>query len=123
MSEKDLVELWNSKRTQLTRAQLHSVIALAVLAFVAATGDLQIASLEAKLFATAVLVTVGALGNLTQFAIIREAQSVVAELASHENPGPVAKTIAQSARYLSMTLALMVVFSLVIIGSFALVVL
>jgi hypothetical protein len=123
MSEKDLVELWNSKRTQLTRAQLHSVIALAVLAFVAVVGDLQIASMEAKLFAAAVLVTVGALGNLTQFAIIREAQSVVAELSTHENPGPVARTIAQSGRYLSMTMALMVVFSLVIIASFALVVL
>jgi asparagine N-glycosylation enzyme membrane subunit Stt3 len=123
MSEKDLVELWNSKRSQLTRAQLHSVIALAVLAFVAAVGDLQIASMEAKLFATAFLVTVGVLGNLTQFAIIREAQSVVAELSKHENLGPVAKTIAQSGRYLTMTLALMIAFSLVLFGSFALVVL
>lgn len=123
MSEKDLVELWNSKRAQLTKAQLHSVIALAVLAFLAVVGDLQIASLEAKLFAAAFLVTVGALGNLTQFAIIREAQSVVAQLAMHENPGPVAATIAKSGRYLSMTMALMVVFSLVVIASFALVVL
>lgn len=123
MSEKDLVELWNSKRSQLTRAQLHSVIAIAVLAYVAALGDLQIASMEAKLFATAFLVTVGVLGNLTQFAIIREAQSVVAELSTHENPGPVARTIAQSGRYLTMTLALMIAFSLIVFGSFALVVL
>lgn len=123
MSEKDLVELWNSKRSQLTRAQFHSVVALAVLAFVAVVGDLQIASMEAKLFATAFLVTVGVLGNLTQFAIIREAQSVVAELATHENPGPVARTIAQSGRYLTMTLALMIAFSLVLFGSFALLVL
>lgn len=123
MSEKDLVELWNSKRSQLTRAQLHSVIAIAVLAYVAALGDLQIASMEAKLFATAFLVTVGVLGNLTQFAIIREAQSVVAELATHENPGPVARTIAQSGRYLTMTLGLMIAFSLIVFGSFALVVL
>lgn len=123
MSEKDLVELWNSKRSQLTKAQLHSVIALAVLAFLAVVGDLQIASLEAKLFAAAFLVTVGALGNLTQFAIIREAQSVVVQLALHEHPGPVAATIAKSGRYLSMTIALMVVFSLVVIASFALVVL
>jgi asparagine N-glycosylation enzyme membrane subunit Stt3 len=123
MSEKDLVELWNSKRSQLTAAQLHSVIALAVLAFLAVVGDLQIASMEAKLFAAVFLVTVGALGNLTQFAIIREAQSVVAELSKHENPGPVALIIAQSGRYLSMTLALMVAFSLVIIVGFALVVL
>jgi hypothetical protein len=63
MSEKDLVELWNSKRSQLTAAQLHSVIALAVLAFLAVVGDLQIASMEAKLFAAVFLVTVGALGN------------------------------------------------------------
>ncbi len=123
MSEKDLVELWNSKRTQLTRSQLHSVIAIAVLTFVAVVGDLQIASMEAKLFATAFLITVGVLGNLTQLAIIREAQSVVSELSTHENPGPVARTIAQSGRYLNMTIGLMITSSLVVFGSFALVVL
>lgn len=123
MTEKDLVELWNSKRSQLTKAQLHSVIALAVLTFLAVMGNLQSATMAEKLFAAVFLVTVGALGNLTQFAIIREAQSVVAELAKHENLGPVAQSISQSGRYLSMTLALMVVFSLVLIASFALVVL
>jgi small-conductance mechanosensitive channel len=123
MTEKDLVELWNDKRSQLTKAQLHSVIALAVLTVLAVMGDLQIASLEAKLLAVAFLVTVGALGNLTQFAIIREAQSVVTELAKHQTLGPVAQSISQSGRYLTMTLALMVTFSLILIASLAVLVL
>jgi small-conductance mechanosensitive channel len=123
MTEKDLIQLWNDKRSQLTRAQLHSVIALAVLTFLTITGDLVAASTAEKLFAAAFLVTVGALGNLTQFAIIREAHGIVAELSKLSNPGPIASSIAKSGRYLSMTMTLMVLFSVGLLGSFALVVL
>ena len=122
MTEKDLIHLWNDKRTQLTRAQLQSVIALAVLTFLAVTGDLVAASTAEKLFAAAFLVTVGALGNLTQFAIIREAHGIIAELTRLSNLGPIGSSIARSGRYLSMTMTLMVLFSVSLIGSFALVV-
>ena len=61
--ENELIQLWNDKRSQLTRAQLHSVIALAVLTFLTITGDLVAASTAEKLFAAAFLVTVGALGE------------------------------------------------------------
>ena len=44
MNEKELVGLWNEKRSQLIKAQLHSVIALAVLAFLTLTGDLAAAT-------------------------------------------------------------------------------
>ena len=62
------------------------------------------------------------LGNLTQFAIIREAHGIVAELSQLTNLGPIAQSIAKSGRYLSMTMRLMVLFSVGLIGSFALVV-
>ena len=123
MNEKELVGLWNEKRSQLIKAQLHSVIALAVLAFLTLTGDLAAATTGEQLFAALFLVTVGALGNLTQFAIIREAQGIVAELSKLANPGPIASSIAKSGRYLSMTMTLMVLFSVGLLGSFALVVL
>ena len=123
MTEKELVQLWNDKRSQLTRAQIHSVIALAVLVFLTITGDLGAATTAEKLFAAAFLVTVGALGNLTQFAIIREAHGIVAELSKLAKLGPIGSSIAKSGRYLTMTMALMVLFSVGLIGSFALVVL
>ena len=119
MTESDLVQLWNDKRSQLTRAQLHSVIALAVLTFLTITGELVAASAAEKLFAAAFLVTVGALGNLTQFAIIREAHGIVAELSKLTNLGPIAESISKSGGYLSMTMTLMVLFSVGLIGSFA----
>ena len=123
MSEKDLVELWNSKRAQLTKAQLHSVVALAVLAALALLGNAESASQEARIFAVIFLVSVGALSVLTQFAIIREAKAVVVELSKLKKLGAVAKTIAKSDRYLSLTQGLMIALSLALLVSFVLLVL
>lgn len=122
MSEKDLVELWNSKRAQLIKAQLHSVVALAVLAALALLGNAESASQEARIFAVIFLVSVGALSVLTQFAIIREAKSVVVELSKLKKLGAVAKTIAKSDRYLTLTQGLMVALSLALLVSFVLLV-
>jgi asparagine N-glycosylation enzyme membrane subunit Stt3 len=123
MTEKDLVELWNDKRSQLIKTQFHSVVALAVLVVVAIMGFANSATQGAIIFAAVFLVTVGSLGILTQFAIIREAKSVVEELGKLGNLGPVASNISRSGNFLTMTQGLMVVFSLAVIASFALVVL
>jgi hypothetical protein len=122
MSEKDLVELWNSKRSQLTKAQFQSVVALAVLAALALLGNAESASQEARIFAVIFLVSVGALSVLTQFAIIREAKAVVVELSRLKKLGAVAKAIAKSDRYLTFTQGLMVALSLALLVSFILLV-
>lgn len=109
MSEKDLVELWNLKRAQLTKAQFSSVVALAVLAALALLGNVESASMEAQAFAVIFLASVGALSVLTQFAIIREARALVVEISKLKKLGATAKTIAKSDRYLVGTQGLMVV--------------
>ena len=103
MSEKDLVELWNLKRAQLTKAQFSSVVALAVLAALALLGNIETASQEARIFAVVFLVSVGALSVLTQFAIIREARALVIEISKVKKIGPVAKSIAKSDSFLVFT--------------------
>ena len=123
MSEKDLVELWNSKRSQLTKAQFSSVVALAVLAALALLGNVETASLEAKAFALIFLASVGALSVLTQFAIIREARAIVLELSKLKKLGTVAKTISKSDRFLVGTQGLMAVLSIALLVSFVLLVL
>jgi hypothetical protein len=123
MSEKDLVELWNQKRAQLTKAQFSSVVALAVLAALALLGNVESASMEAKAFAVIFLASVGALSVLTQFAIIREARALVVEISKLKNLGATAKAIARSDRYLVGTQGLMVVLSAALLISFVLVVL
>jgi hypothetical protein len=121
VNEENLVNLWNDKRRQLIQAQLHSVIGLSVLTVLAVMGYFSTASTTAAIFAVVFIVTVGGLGLLSQFAVIREAKSVVAELASHNTSGAVAKTIAASGRYLTLTQALMTVFSIALLVAFILV--
>lgn len=123
MSEKDLVELWNAKRSQLTRAQFSSVVALSVLTALALLGNIETSSMEAKSFAAIFLASVGALSVLTQFAIIREAKAVVAELSKLDNLGAVATVISKSDRYLALTQILMIVLSASLVASFSILVL
>jgi hypothetical protein len=122
MSEKDLVELWNSKRSQLTKAQFSSVVALAVLAALALLGNVESASMEARTFAALFLVSVGTLSVLTQFAVIREARAVVIELSKLKKIGAVAKAIARSDRYLVATQGLMALLGIALLVSFLLLV-
>lgn len=121
MNEKDLVELWNDKRKQIIAAQLHSVIALAVITVVALQGEFEGAYSFAIAFASTFLVTVGALSVLNQFAIIREARSLVKDIQGIENPSHVAKDIAASGGYLNYTRIILVAFSLVLLLAFVLI--
>jgi len=86
MQEKDLVELWNDKRRQIISAQMPSVIALAVVTVVAMMGYFDGAYTYAVSFAALFLVTVGSLSVLNQFAVIREAKSIVRDLKAITKP-------------------------------------
>ena len=123
MQEKDLIELWNDKRRQIISAQMHSVIALAVITVLALMGYFEGAYSYAISFAGVFLVTVGSLSVLNQFAIIREARSLVKDIQAIENPSRVARDIAASGAYLSYTQILMTVFSLVLLFAFVLIIL
>jgi uncharacterized iron-regulated membrane protein len=118
VNEEKLVTLWNDKRRQLIQAQLHSVIGLSVLTVLAVMGYFAMASITVAIFALLFILTVGGLGLLSQFAVIREAKSVVTELSTHDSVGAVAKTIAASGRYLGLTQVLMTAFSIALLGSF-----
>jgi hypothetical protein len=111
MNEKDLVELWNDKRRQLVSAQLHSVIGLSVITVLAVMGHFASVSATTAVLAVLFIVTVGGLGLVNQFAVIREAKGVVEELKAHQNTGAIARTISSSGSYLTLTAALMSVFS------------
>ena len=123
MTEKDLVELWNDKRRQIISAQMPSVIALAVITVMAMMGYFDGEYTYAHAFASLFLVTVGALSVLNQFAIIREAQSVVKDLQAIGNLSGVGQNIASSGSYLIYTRVLMAVFSLALLLSLVLLIL
>ena len=123
MTEKDLVELWNDKRKQIISAQFHSVIAIAVTTVSALMGLFEGAYSYAISFAATFLVTVGSLSVLNQFAIIREARSLVNDIRGIDNPSHLARDIAKSGGYLKYTLGILVAFSLALLVAFVLILL
>jgi len=123
MNEKDLIELWNDKRRQIISAQASSVIALAVMTVLATMGYFDGPYTYAFSFASLFVVTAGSLSVLNQFAIIREAKSIVRDLQAVSNPSGVARDIAASGSYLLYTQVLMVVFSLALLLALVLVIL
>ncbi|HEV8013672.1 MAG TPA: hypothetical protein VGP34_06320 [Pontimonas sp.] len=121
MNEKDLVETWNDMRKQIIQAQFQSVIALSVVTVLSVMGYFSSVSTTVALLALAFLVTVGSLGVLNQFAIIREAKALVEDLKGHSAQGAMGKTISGSGSYLTLTQGLMAVFSIALVVLFALV--
>ena len=121
MNEKDLVDTWNDMRKQIIQAQFQSVIALSVVTVLSVMGYFSGVSTTVALLALAFLVTVGSLGVLNQFAIIREAKALVEDLKGHSAQGAMGKTIAGSGSYLTLTQGLMAVFSIALVVLFALV--
>jgi len=121
MNEKDLVETWNDMRKQIIQAQFQSVIALSVVTVLSVMGYFSDVSTTVALLALAFLVTVGSLGVLNQFAIIREAKALVEDLKGHSAQGAMGKTISGSGSYLNLTQGLMAVFSIALVVLFALV--
>lgn len=122
MTEQDLIKLWNDKRRQLISAQMHSVITLVVITVLAVMGYFDAASNFAKLFALLTLGTIGALGILTQFAIIRESKMLVEDLSQHDDLSSIGRSIAASGQYLVFTQVLMIAFSVALLVGFGLVV-
>jgi len=121
MNEKDLVETWNDMRKQIIQAQFQSVIALSVVTVLSVMGYFSGVSTTVALLALVFLVTVGSLGVLNQFAIIREAKALVEDLKGHSAQGAMGKTISGSGSYLTLTQGLMAVFSIALVVLFALV--
>jgi|UniRef100_UPI0040498201 type III secretory pathway component EscU len=109
MNEKDLISLWNEKRSQIIAAQMQPVLVL-IAAFVLATlGYFDKATDSAKYFALAVIAITGILTTVNQYAAIREGEAVCAELSKIAKAGPLAKKIAGSKNFVSLTASLIVV--------------
>ena len=108
-------------RKQIIQAHFQSVIALSVVTVLSVIGYFSGVSTTVALLALAFLVTVGSLGVLNQFAIIREAKALVEDLKGHSAQGAMGRTISGSGSYLTLTQGLMAVFSIALIVLFALV--
>ena len=103
MDEKGLLELWNTKRSQVIHAQIAPTLMLIGIFVVAAFGKFETASDGAKYLAIGVAAATGILAIISQYATIREAEVLLIDLKRIENSSELSKRIAQSRGFLSMS--------------------
>jgi hypothetical protein len=103
MDEKALLELWNTKRSQIINAQIAPTLMLIGVFVVAAFGMFEDATDGAKYLTIGVAAATGILAIISQYAAIREAEVLLIDLKRIENSSELSKRIAQSRGLLSMS--------------------
>ena len=109
MDEKNLLELWNTKRTQIISAQMAPTLMLIGIFVLAAFGKFDGATDAAKYLAIGVAAATGILAIISQYATIREAEALIVDLKRVTNPSELSKKIATSRGLVSL-------FAIAIVG-------
>jgi uncharacterized membrane protein len=121
MDEKGLLELWNTKRSQIIKAQMAPNLMLIGIFVLAAFGKFETATDGAKYLAIGVAAATGILAIITQYATIREAEVLLTDLKRLDKPSELSKKIADSRHLLSLSAIAIVglgiaVFALVVLA-------
>jgi cytochrome c biogenesis factor len=116
MNEKALLELWNEKRAQIITAQMAPTLVLIAILVVSALGYFADASDSAKVLAIGVAAATGILAVISQYAAIREAKALIADINKVDKPSALAKKIGESEVFLALTAIAIVALSLAIFG-------
>ena len=103
MDEKGLLDLWNTKRTQVINAQKAPNFMLIGIFVLAAFGKFEMATDATKYLVVGVAAVTGILAIISQYATIREAEALLVDLNRIEKPSEVTKKIAASRHLLSLT--------------------
>jgi hypothetical protein len=119
MDEKGLLELWNTKRSQIVNAQIAPTLMLTGVFVLAALGVFEDATDAAKYLTIGVAAATGILAIISQYATIREAEVLLIDLKRIDKPSELSKRISASRGFLSLSATAMVGLG---IGVFALVV-
>ncbi len=114
MDEVTLLNLWNTKRKHIIKAQVAPALVLIAVMVLAAQGTFATASDGAKYLAVGVAAVTGFLAIVSQYAAIREAEALLQDLSKITNPSALTKKIASSRGLLSLTAIAMVTLGLAI---------
>ena len=119
MNEKDLLELWNTKRSQIINAQIAPTLMLIAVFVLAAYGKFETATDATKYLTIGVAAATGILAIISQYAAIREAESLISDLKKVSKPTKLSKKISDSGELLTLSALAVVglgvaVFALVI---------
>ena len=102
MDEKNLLDLWNTKRSQIINAQMAPTLMLIGIFVLAAFGKFDGATDAAKYLAIGVAAATGILAIISQYATIREAEALIVDLNRVAKPSELAKKIASSRGLVSL---------------------
>ena len=102
MDEKNLLELWNTKRSQIISAQMAPTLMLIGVFVLAAFGKFDGASSGAKYLVIGVAAATGILAIISQYATIREAEALIVDLKRVANPSELSKKVADSRGLVSL---------------------
>jgi hypothetical protein len=102
MDEKDLIKLWNSMRSQIITAQMAPTFLLISVFVLGAFGKFETASDSVKYLTIGVAAATGILAIISQYATIREAESLVVDLKKMSKSSELAKKISESRDLLTM---------------------
>ena len=103
MDEKGLLDLWNTKRTQIINAQKAPNFMLIGIFVLAAFGKFEMATDATKYLVIGVAAVTGILAIISQYATIREAEALLVDLNRIAKPSELTKKIAASRHLISLT--------------------
>lgn len=103
MNEKDLIKLWNEKRSQIITAQIAPTLMLIGVFVLAGFDKFATASDGAKYLAVGVAAVTGILAIISQYAAVREGEALVEDLAKISSKSALGKKIAESRGLLSLS--------------------
>ena len=103
MNEKDLIELWNAKRSQIIMAQIAPSFVLIAVLVLAGFDKFAMASDGTKYFVLGVTAVTGILAIISQYAAVREGEALLEDLSKVGNKSALAKKIASSRGLLSLS--------------------
>jgi len=103
MNEKDLLELWNTKRSQIINAQIAPTLMLISVFVLAAYGKFDMATDATKYLVIGVAAATGILAIISQYAAIREADALISDLKKISKPTKLSKKIADSGELLQLS--------------------
>jgi hypothetical protein len=116
MDEKGLLEFWNTKRSQIISAQMAPSLMLIGVFALAALGKFEMASDATKYLTLGVAAATGILAIISQYAAIREAESLILDLKRLEKSSELAKKIASSRHLLSLSAIAVVGLGVAVFG-------
>jgi low affinity Fe/Cu permease len=103
MDEKNLLDLWNTKRTQIISAQMAPSLMLIGVFVLAAFGKFDGASDATKYLTIGVAAATGILAIISQYAAIREGEALLVDLKRLKSSSELAKKVAESRGLLSLS--------------------